>query len=451
MTEPQSGDTMRMQSSGEILLVGKRLAEGGQGVVYQAEANGEQFALKWYSPSKNPRMSKQLSEQLAANLRKLVERGKPQHNGFIWPIDMVDSPGHEGFGYVMPLMDARFTSFVKLLKASDPPGFRTLIQIGINLVDAFASLHTNGLCYRDISFGNLYVDPATAAIAIIDNDNVGPSGSEGVVRGTPQFMAPEVIREEMLPSTETDLYSLAVFLFYLFCYGHPLEGVAVEASYSWEAGRRLSEQELMMKHFGREPVFVFDPENDKNRPVADSAVANWWGIYPRSFQNLFTRSFTTGLSDPTLTGRLTEGVWRKGLYRLGDCAWQCDNCSASIFFDPDDPGHRCWGCGAIPPPPLLFTAPGHVVVLAAGTAVTGRHLKLTAKADRVLAMAEVDPRYPGAVLLRNLTDETWTVEPAGEEVKHVRPRQRLLARPMTIELAGKRAMIQHGSEGRDAP
>jgi len=446
MTELRTGDRVAMRSAGATLLVGKRLAQGGQGVVYQAEANGQLFALKWYGPSKD----RWLTDRIAANLAKLVERGKPEHSAFIWPIDMVGSPERDGFGYVMPLMDTRFTSFVKILKAPEPPGFRTLISIGINLVDAFASLHTNGLCYRDISFGNMYVDPATADIAIIDNDNVGPSGGEGVVRGTPQFMAPEVIREEMLPSTETDLYSLAVFLFYLFCFGHPLEGAAVEASYSWEGGRRLSEQELMVKHFGREPVFVFDPENDKNRPAPDSSVANWWGIYPVFFRNLFTRSFTTGLTDPTLTGRLTEGVWRRGLYRLADCVWQCDHCGASVFFDPDDPEHRCWGCRTVPPPPLLLTVPGHAVVLAAGAVLTGRHLKQASMPDQVLAAAEVDPRYPGAVLLRNLTDEVWTVEPAGEEAKQVRPRQRLLARPMTIELAGKRAVIRRGPGVRDA-
>jgi eukaryotic-like serine/threonine-protein kinase len=445
MTELQTGDRVRMQSAGETLIVGKRLGEGGEGLVYLAEMNGEPFALKWYRPSKN----RELSERRAANLAKLVERGKPQHSAFVWPIDMVQSPERAGFGYVMPLMDTRFTSFVHILTAPEPPGFSTLIQIGINLVDAFASLHTNGLCYRDISFGNLYVDPASADIAILDNDNVGPSGGEGVVRGTPQFMAPEVIREEKLPSTVTDLYSLAVFLFFLFCFGHPLEGTAMDASYSWEDGRRLSEQELMMKHFGREPVFVFDPENDSNRPIPGDPVGNWWAIYPNFFRNLFIRSFTTGLRDPTLTGRLVEGVWRRGLYRLADCVWQCGNCQASIFFDPDDAGHLCWGCGTIPPPPLLLTLPGHDIVLAAGAVLTGRHLKRGAAADQVLAAAEVDERYPGAVMLRNRTGEVWTVEPIGEETKQVKPGQRLRARPMTIELAGKRAAIRPAPGGKD--
>jgi hypothetical protein len=178
--------------------------------------------------------------------------------------------------------------------------------------------------------------------------------------------------------------------------------------------------------------------------LPDSTVRNWWEIYPGFFQKLFMKSFTTGLHDPTLTGRLTEGVWRRGLYRLADCVWQCGNCQAAIFFDPDDASHRCWGCGLVPPPPPLLTVPGHTVVLTDGAVLTGRHLKQPRAAGQVLAAAETDPRYPGAVMLRNLTDRAWIVEPVGEEKKQVRPRQRLLVRPMIMELAGVRAEIRHG-------
>jgi len=445
MSELQVGDTAWLQSGGESLRVGKLLAEGGQGAVYLAEMNGRQFALKWYAPLENPR----IAQQFVANINRLIERGQPQHNAFIWPIDMVVCQGRSGFGYIMPLMDARFRSFAQMLKAPELPSFWTLIQIGSNLVDAFAALHSNGLCYRDISFGNVYVDPESGDVAVIDNDNVGPNGGESMVRGTPQFMAPEVIREEALPSIETDLYSLAIFLFFLFCFGHPLEGEAVDASYSWEDNQRLSEQEMLLKHYGREPIFVFDPANHTNRPLQDAPVRNWWSIYPRFFRNLFIRSFTTGLTDPSLTGRLAEGMWRKGLHRLADCVWLCGNCEASIFFDPDDAGHRCWSCGTIPPPPLLFTTPGHALVLTTGAVLTGRHLKWSAMADRVVAEVESDPRYPGA-LLRNRTEEVWTVKPVGEETKKVKPGHRLLARPMTVELAGKQAVVQRarGGEGR---
>ncbi len=185
---------------------------------------------------------------------------------------MVSSPGRSGFGYVMPMMESRFITCFQMLSDKNPPDFRTMVKIGLNLVDAFASLHSDGLCYRDISFGNLYVDPSTGEVAIIDNDNVGTTGEEALIKGTLQFMAPEVMLDQALPRTESDLYSLALFLFYLFCHGHPLEGAAVDESYSSTASDRPSDQEVVLKHFGCEPVFVFDPVNQTGgRSIRDSS------------------------------------------------------------------------------------------------------------------------------------------------------------------------------------
>src|ERR1700761_1111654 len=442
VTVLQAGDEARTRVGGETVLVGDPLAEGGQGRVFRAQVNGQPFAVKWYRPSADP----SYDTQRVAGLAALVERGRPEHPSFIWPIGMVECTKRAGFGYLMPLLDERFISFVQMMKAPQPPGFATLITAGLNLVDAIASLHTSGLCYRDISFGNLYVDKASGDIAVIDNDNIGVSGSDTTVLGTPQFMAPEVIRREMPPSTETDLYSLAVFLFYLFCFGHPLEGAAVEASYSWDDDRRISEEELLLKHYGKDPVFIFDPDNPGNRPLPGSPAANWWPIYPRFFRNLFVRSFTTGLADSSLTGRLTEGIWRRGLRRLTDCLWVCGDCQASIFFDPDDPDHSCWSCGAVPDPPMLLSVPGHAIVLTEGAVLTTRHLKLPGRADYPIAVAESDPRYPDAILLRNVSRGAWSVEPDGEEPKQVKPGKRLMVRSMTMSVAGKRAVIQPAGE-----
>jgi serine/threonine protein kinase len=136
-----------------------------------------------------------------------------------------------GFGYVMPLLEPRFVSLAQLLNTERQPSFRVITTIGRELVDAFAALHSAGLCYRDISFGNLRVDPAAREAAIIDVDNVGVDGGSALVKGTGPFMAPELLRDEALPSTVTDLHSLAVLLFYLLMHGHPLFGVRTDASW----------------------------------------------------------------------------------------------------------------------------------------------------------------------------------------------------------------------------
>ncbi len=437
MTELKTGDSVYMRSASDPLLVRERLGRGGQGTVFRTELNGRQLAVKWYRPS----ASRAFDDRVQAGLVKLIESGRPRSRAFIWPIDMVSSPGRAGFGYVMPMMEGRFITCFQMLSSEDPPDFQTKIKIGLNLVDAFASLHSDGLCYRDISFGNLYVDPSTGDVAIIDNDNVGTTGEEALIKGTLQFMAPEVMLDQAPPRTESDLYSLALFLFYLFCHGHPLEGAAVDESYNSTAPDRPSDQEVLLKHFGHMPVFVFDPADMSNRPILGHPVNNWWPVYPRFFQQMFIQSFTTGIKDPTLTGRIIESLWRRALYRLSDTIWQCDICQAALLYDANEPRRACWNCRRMPASPLLLKATGCELVISEGAVLTNRHLMLGGQPDDPVAVAELDARIPGAVLLRNLSSHTWDIETAGESIQHVSPGHKVVARPRRIKIAGKLATI----------
>src|SRR5262249_8345885 len=151
-----------------------------------------------------------------------LTRKKPPHPMFLWPIDVVTLLGVAGFGYLMPLREARFKSGVDLAKKKVDPSFRVLATAGLNLAHGVLLLHTQGLAYRDISFGNLFLDPDTGEVLICDLDNVGVDGRpHNEVGGTMQFMAPEIVRGEANPSSLTDQHSLAVLLFYMFFMGHP--------------------------------------------------------------------------------------------------------------------------------------------------------------------------------------------------------------------------------------
>ena len=57
------------------------------------------------------------------------------------------------------------------------PSFRALTTAGLELAHSFMLLHARGLCYRDISFGNVLFDPDTGSILICDNDNVATDGA----------------------------------------------------------------------------------------------------------------------------------------------------------------------------------------------------------------------------------------------------------------------------------
>src|SRR5262245_59343233 len=277
---------VRTEFSGITCVVEELLGGGSQGEVYRANLGGKIVALKWYFPtSATP-------EQRAA-LEMLIKRGAP--NGkFLWPMELVAAERVSGFGYIMPLRESRYKGIVDLMMRRVDPSLRTLATAGLDLSHSFLQLHAKGLCYRDISFGNIFFDPISGDILICDNDNVAVDGeAKGGVLGTPRFIAPEVVRGEALPSTRTDLFSLAVLLFYMFIMHHPLEGKK-------EAAIRCLDLPAMTKLYGTEPVFIFDPNDRSNEPVPgyhDNAIA-FWPIYPAFLRDLFIKSFTDGIRDP---------------------------------------------------------------------------------------------------------------------------------------------------------
>jgi DNA-binding helix-hairpin-helix protein with protein kinase domain len=425
---PEPGDTVLMVRGGSPVTIAERIAEGGQGVVYRAALpSGSAVAVKWYRPLPH-------SSELRVAISALASRPRP-HPAFAWPLDLLRCDSVPGFGYVMPLLARRYRPLARIISADQPPPFRTAAGIGRRIADAFAALHGAGLCYRDISLGNLLADPVTGEVAIVDNDNVGTDGSAVFVKGTLRFMAPEVLRDEVAPSTVSDLHSLAVILFFLLVHGHPLEGSRLEASYSWQTDGHISDTRLALQHFGRTPLFVFDPGDDSNRPLPGDPRLTWWPIYPRQLRDLFVRTFTVGLHDASLGGRVTEGVWRRALTRLADTVSVCV-CGASVFWDPDDRAKPCWHCGAVPPAPHLLELPGHLVVLAEGAVLTSRHLQREGDYDTVRGVVEPYPGHPGELLVRNLSTDPWTVRLPGEGERRVGAGQRLRVRPLDIDFGG---------------
>jgi serine/threonine protein kinase len=209
------------------------------------------------------------------------------------------------------------------------PSFRALATAGFQLADAFLELHAKGLCYCDISWGNVFLDPKLGDIVICDNDNVIVNGEKPAILGTPEFMAPEIVRGEVLPSIDTDKFSLAVLLFYLFFVDHPLKGKK-------EAAIKCFDLPARTKLFGTEPVYVFDSLDDSNRPVPglhDNALA-FERVYPTYLKKLLEKAFTVGIRDPG-HGRVTENEWRSAMVRLGDSILYCGHCGAETFYDPE--------------------------------------------------------------------------------------------------------------------
>ncbi|HYP27254.1 MAG TPA: serine/threonine protein kinase [Blastocatellia bacterium] len=410
------GQKLALEPSGMTCEVGQFLGAGGQGEVYRATVDGKPVALKWFFPHI-------ATPELQSSISLLTQTGPPTEK-FLWPIEMARAAGVNGFGYIMPLREPRFKNIVDLMKRRIEPTFRALATAGLELSDSYLQLHSKGFCYRDISFGNAFFDPDTGEILIADNDNVAvDEQAVSSVLGTPRFMAPEVVRGESLPSTETDLFSLSVLLFYMLMVHHPLEGKK-------ELSIKCLDLPAMTKLYGTEPVFIFDPNDNSNEPVPgyhDNALA-FWPIYPQFLRDLFTKAFTDGIRDPR-NGRVRESEWRAAMTRLRDSIVYCSKCGMENFYDPDalkasggKPG-PCWSCkNEIVLPPRIRLGKG-VVMLNYNTKLFPHHVDEQRLYDFTSPIAEVaeHPTTPGVWGLRNLSQDKWVSTSADGKVKDVGP------------------------------
>ena len=192
----------------KMVRVRHYIGGGAQGQVFCSEWQGQSVALKCYLPLQST------SEQRLA-IQTLIRFGSPNPR-FLWPIEMVSSPGKPGFGYIMPLRDPQYKSIVDLMKRRTEPSFYALTTAAIELAHSFLQLHSKGLCYRDVSFGNVFFHPETGAVMICDNDNVTINGdTRSSVLGTPRFMAPEVVRRKLFRILKPT-FSLSQFFFSIF-------------------------------------------------------------------------------------------------------------------------------------------------------------------------------------------------------------------------------------------
>ena len=395
--------------------VEKFLGGGGQGEVYRADLAGTPVALKWYFPQSAT------AEQRAA-LEELIRLGAPD-NRFLWPLDLATGQGVEGFGYVMALRDLRFKGIVDLMKRRIEPSFRNLAKAGCQLADSYLRLHSKGLCYRDISFGNVFFDPNTGDILICDNDNVGiNAGQRGGVLGTPRFMAPEVVRGQAQPSTQTDLFSLSVLLFYMFMVHHPLEGKK-------ESEIKCFDLPAMNKLYGSSPIFIFDLANDANRPVPgfhDNAL-EFWPLYPEFLRLMFIRAFTDGVRDPD-HGRVRESEWRAAMVKLADSIFPCAHCKNENFYDAarvktGSSVGKCWSCKRELQLPARIRIGNSVVLLNADAELCQHHIDATGGYDftKVIASVAQHPKDPSIWGLRNKSAARWTCTSQDGKIADVEP------------------------------
>ncbi len=315
------------------------------------------------------------------------EGGDYYKNIYAWPIDVVEEgnrigiivpcyskhfffaqgyanfdsiKGHEKEGkwFASPRFRVNKSQFK--LDRSELGNWLSYFQICTNIARGVKRLHAAGLAHSDLSYKNVLIDPVTKSATIIDIDGlVVPGLFPPDVLGTPDFIAPEVIKTQhlqskdpnrKLPNRLTDLHALAVLIYMYLLYRHPLRGGNFFGDLSSE------EEERML--MGEKALFVEHPTDKRNcnfkREYGDDLknFSPWTNLKKTSYKitgpylsDLFEKAFIKGLHNPT--ERPPADSWEQALIKTNDLKLRCHNkqCQQEWFIYNNTKNTICPFCG----------------------------------------------------------------------------------------------------------
>jgi len=218
-------------------LVEHFLGEGAMGAVYKARhvKVGRPFAVKV------------LHKRLIADPKVLqrFEReaelaGRLRHPNVIGVVDVGETP--DGYRYMV--MDFASGSDLATLMSEAPMPRERIIHLVRQLLEGLYHAHEQGLIHRDFKPENVIVerdDHDTEVPRIVDfgiailreggesSDASGRLTTNGLVLGTPHYMAPEQAIADPIDH-RIDLFALGIVIYEMLCGKLPFDGTGVEVA-----------------------------------------------------------------------------------------------------------------------------------------------------------------------------------------------------------------------------
>jgi serine/threonine-protein kinase len=208
---------------GEPCTLGDLLGIGGMGSVYAAcHPLRPRIAVKILHESlaEDPEMVVRMCDEARA-------AASVEHRNVVRVVDF----GIAGDGRPFIAMErAAGVPLGVLLRRNGPMRFAQIRLVAAQMLEGLAAIHAAGLVHGDFKSDNVLVDSTTPAhrATIIDFGLAHPSTSSRdgqceLVSGTPEYMAPEVIRGE--PNTPAaDIYAVGIILYEMLTGTTPFAG-----------------------------------------------------------------------------------------------------------------------------------------------------------------------------------------------------------------------------------
>ena len=215
----------RGQTIGGNYILGDVIGVGGMGVVYTAV----QRTLGRVVAVKVPRSDLTARDFVHARFRnEAIAGSRLTHRNLVAVLDFGDDNGS-------PFLVTECvygTLLGRLIAEGGPMPIAVIANLANQLLDGLAECHYAGIIHADVKCDNILVQTlrdGTEVPRLIDFglarfiDDTAPVIADRVLSGTPEYLAPEVIRGEP-PSVATDLYAVGVLLYELLTGTTPFAG-----------------------------------------------------------------------------------------------------------------------------------------------------------------------------------------------------------------------------------
>lgn len=258
----------------------------------------------------------------------------------------------------------------KFLKAEQKGTWYNYFQICLKIAQMVKLLHQVGLVYSDLSYNTIIIDPLTGSSCFTSYDQLRMLNVIDFPQNipTPDFVAPETyefkknlrkncqchdledryntVNRCYIPDIETNNHALAVLVYMLLLYRHPLRGGKVHNMDS------AKDEELTM---GEKALFIEHPTDKSNAPNIEilSPLELPQGdinklpytICGPYLKDLFEKAFIDGLHNPKK--RPIAEDWVTALSKTMDLLLPCKNpvCESKWFVFDNSTKPRCPFCG----------------------------------------------------------------------------------------------------------
>ena len=400
-------------SFNNILTVKEFIAEVYEGEIYKVDYKGEEKVLKWYKKSFLDTLDK---ERFYGNLKKTT-RSKAPGDKFLYPIDVTEEY-EDSFGYIMDLKSNDYYNFSRFWVGEKKfNSYRKRIDTSLKIVEAFTELHNMDYSYQDLNDCSFWINPEKGKILISDNDKLALHDEDNGILGKPRFLAPEIVLGKTKHNIQTDRFSMAIILYILLCYDHPLEGK--------RCLEPVLEAELQKKIYGSEAYFVMDQDlNNPNKPseIVHKKSIDIWNRFPYYMRDIFSRAFSQySIKNPN--SRPSEIDWLKVLTRFRSEIVDC-SCGNEVFTKNGE-SCKCDCCGKKIQIPFRLVLNDYAIPAIKNSRIYSCQIGI----DDYKALAPVASIVPakdtGELHIWNKTKDSWNATTPSGKSKTVVPENKI--------------------------